>query len=280
MGGEAGEEGLIPTTDRFGTALADVVRCTNCGHMQLAEFPSEAKLSEAYAGAASDDYVVEEEGQRATARRTLERIERHAQPGRLVDLGCWVGFLLAEARDRGWDTIGVEPSEFASSFARDRLGLEVIQAGLMEADLEPQAADVVFLGDVIEHLPDPGAALDRIASLLAPGGIVALALPDSGSRLARLMGRRWWSVIPTHVQYFTRESLAVLLRRHGFAPLSVATTPKAFTVRYYLERLGGYSPRAAAGLVGGATALGVDRRIWAPDLRDRMLMIARGPQAP
>ena len=101
-----------------------------------------------------------------------------------------------------------------------------------------------MLGDVIEHLPDPGAALDRIAALLRPGGILYLALPDAGSRLARLMGRRWWSVLPTHVQYFTRGSLATLLRRHGYDPLHVSTAPKTFSVRYYVWRLHGYSPRA------------------------------------
>ena len=60
--------------------------------------------------------------------------------------------------------------------------------------------------------------------------------------MARALGRRWWSVLPTHVQYFTRGSISELLRRGGFDVLEVHTAPKAFTVRYYLERIGGYSP--------------------------------------
>jgi SAM-dependent methyltransferase len=275
VGGEAGAQGLIPTTDRFGTALSDVVRCENCGHMQLATFPDDAELSEAYADAASDDYVGEEAGQRETARRILDRVERHVERGRLADLGCWVGFLLDEARLRGWEVVGVEPSDFAAAYARDVLGLPVIHDGLMEADLGEGAFDAVFLGDVIEHLPDPGEALDRVAALLRPGGVVALALPDAGSRLARTMGKRWWSVIPTHVQYFTRESIARLLSAHSFTPLSVATAPKAFTVGYYLDRIGGYSRPIARGLVGAARATRVIDRMWAPDFRDRMLVIAR-----
>src|SRR5436190_2049007 len=129
VAGDAGTEGLIPTTDRFGTALDDIVRCEACGHMQLARFPTDTELAQAYADAASDDYVEEEAGQRETARRVLERIERHAARGALVDLGCWVGFLLAEARDRGWETVGVEPSAFASQYARERLGLDVRHLG-------------------------------------------------------------------------------------------------------------------------------------------------------
>ena len=276
VAGDAGDQGLIPTTDRFGTALADIVRCETCSHMQLARLPDEAELSEAYAEAESSDYVEEEEGQRATARVALERIERHV-PGRgaLLDLGCWVGFLLAEARERGWQTTGVEPSAFASAYARDRLGLDVRTADLFEADLPESGFDAVVLGDVIEHLPDPGAALDRIAALLRPGGVVHLILPNAGSRLARRLGARWWSVIPTHVQYFTRPSLFTLLRRRGYEPLHAATAPKAFTVSYYLGRIGGYSPPLARALTAAAAAAGQADRPWAPDFRDRMAVTAR-----
>jgi SAM-dependent methyltransferase len=279
VAGAMGSEGLIPTTSEFGTALGDIVRCTHCGHGQLSPMPADALLAAAYATAASEDYVGEEAGQRETARRALGQIERHApgapQPPALLDLGCWVGFLLSEARDRGWSTLGVEPSSFGVTYARDRLGLEVIQAGLLEAELPPGPFSAAAMGDVIEHLTDPGAALDRAASVLAPGGVLWLALPDAGSRLARLMGRRWWSVIPTHVQYFTRGSLTLLLDRHGYDVLEVSTNPKAFTVGYYLGRIGGYWPLLGRGLVAAAERGGVAERVWAPDFRDRMVVVAR-----
>jgi len=278
VAGEQGPEGLIPTTDRFGTALSDIVWCPSCTHMQLREIPTEAELERAYGEASSDDYVDEEAGQRATARDLLERLERHAGRGALLDLGCWVGFLLDEARTRGWAPVtGVEPSKFASGYARDRLRLDVRTDDLMTADLPGGEYQAVVLGDVIEHLPDPGAALERVGELLAPRGAVMLMLPDAGSRVARLMGSRWWSVIPTHVHYFTRKSLTRLLTDHGFELRHLGTTPKAFTVRYYLERIGGYSPPVSQALVAGARALGVADRIWAPDFRDRMVAIAVSP---
>jgi SAM-dependent methyltransferase len=278
VAGDMGDQGLIPTTDRFGTALSDIVRCANCGHMQLARMPSDAQLEAAYADASSDDYVEEEAGQRETARRMLARIEAHApQRGAILDLGCWVGFLLAEARERGWrEQVGIEPSAFASSYARDRLGLDVRTDDLFTAPLPEQHFDAVVLGDVIEHLPRPGDALDRIQSLLAPGGVAWFALPDAGSRVARTLGARWWSVIPTHVQYFTRGSIATLLERHGFTVLETATAPKAFSVEYYLSRIEGYSRPAGRALVRGARTANVAQRMWAPDFRDRMLVIARG----
>ena len=55
----------------------------------------------------------------------------------------------------------------------------------------------------------------------------------------------------------------------------MATAPKAFTVRYYLGRISGYAPGVAHALVRVATRVGVAHWIWAPDFRDRMLVIAR-----
>lgn len=275
--GAAGEAGLIPTTKEFGTALGDIVRCPSCTHMQLDRFPDEAELAAAYAAAESADYVVEEAGQRASFRRVLERIERYASRGRLLDVGPWVGFLLAEARDRGWDGTGIEPSEFASAYARDRLGLDVRTEGLFDADLEPGGFDVVVMGDVLEHLPRANVALDRVGEVLRPGGLLAIELPDAGSRVARILGRRWWSVIPTHVHYFSRRSAATMLDRHRFRPLYVATDPKAFTVGYYLDKGGGYLPALSRALVAAAERARMAEAIWAPDFRDRMLMIARWP---
>lgn len=136
----------------------------------------------------------------------------------MIDVGCWVGFLLAEARERGWDVEGTEPSRYASDYAREQLDLPVQTLDLLSADVEP--ADVVVMGDVIGHPvrpdevparpplvgrpPHPRAVLlarvaDRAAAPLrlragldghrpeglhhrllpvAPGGLLAAALPE------------------------------------------------------------------------------------------------------
>src|SRR5437588_3799467 len=87
---QARAEGLIPSIDRYGTALGDIVRCVGCGHMQLEPMPSEEVLADAYGEAASEAYVEEEAGQRETARHALAQIEAHAPSrGALLDLGCW-----------------------------------------------------------------------------------------------------------------------------------------------------------------------------------------------
>lgn len=274
------DEGFAPSTTAFGSALGDIVRCASCGHMQLDVMPTEVVLGEVYGAAADEEYVSEQAGQRATAGRLLERVEQHVRPGRLLDLGCWVGFLLAEARDRGWQGTGVEPSSWAASHAREELGLDVVRGDVTDAPLPEGEFSAVVMADVLEHLLDPGAALDRVARLLAPGGVLVLVLPDAGSRVARVLGARWWSVIPTHVQYFTRRSCVGLLERSGWRVLETATAPKVFSLGYYLQRLNGYSRPLATAVTRAAGAVGQQERLIAPDFRDRMLVIAARPGAP
>jgi SAM-dependent methyltransferase len=276
VAGAVPPEGLIPTTDRYGTAMADIVRCATCGHGQLARLPPEADLAAMYGDTESDALADEEAGERLTARGLLEQVEAIRTPGALLEIGPWLGYLLAEARERGWaPVIGVEPSRFAAAAARERLGLDVRTGDVMTADLPEGRFRAAVLADVIEHLRDPAAALHRIAGVLEPDGVLALTIPDAGSRVARVLGRRWWSVLPTHVQYFTRTSVRRLLDRCGYEVVAIRTAPKAFTVRYYLARVGGYSPALARLVVGAAAAAGVADRLWAPDFRDRMLVLAQ-----
>ncbi len=272
---DLGEQGLIPTTDAYGSALDDIVECANCGHRQLARMPTEAELLELYVGARADHYLEEARGQAVTARASLEQIERHARRGRFLDLGGWVGFMLVEARGRGWEVTGVEPSAFAAEHARREFGLDVVEGDLLAADLPAHSYDAVVLGDVIEHLVDPLAALEHIGRLLAPGGVVYLTLPDSGSRLARLLGARWWSILPTHVQYFSRRSITTLLERAGYEVLEITTAPKTFSIRYYAWRLHGYSPMLSKAIVSAMKMIGFADGLWTPDFRDRMAVVAR-----
>ncbi|MDQ1396830.1 MAG: hypothetical protein QOG64_2089, partial [Acidimicrobiaceae bacterium] len=193
-----------PSSETFGTPLATVVECMACGHRSVSSFPDPNAVEAAYADAADPVSVREEKGQVATASRDLESIERWVARGTMVDLGCWTGSFCVASSQRGWRAVGVEPSKWGSERARQR-GASVIQAGLDEADLPPGQFDLVVLCDVLEHLADPGAALRRIRQLLRPGGVLFLTVPDAGSVLARVLGRRWWSVLPMHLQYFTRE---------------------------------------------------------------------------
>lgn len=266
-------EAFRPSADRFGTTAGAVLACGTCGHASVAAPPDPRAVSAAYAKAADPVSLREDAGRIETARRLLHWVRGLLGPqgGRLLDVGCWTGSLLVAARELGWEAVGIEPSLWASGYARQR-GLEVRTTELGTVDFEPASFAVVTLCDVLEHLADPGSAVERVAAWLVPQGALVITVPDAGSLVARLLGPRWWSVLPMHVQYFTRSSLTELGRRHGYRVLAMRTHPKVFSARYYAERLGSFVPAAkiATGLV---ERLGVADRLVAPDFHDRIAAV-------
>jgi SAM-dependent methyltransferase len=278
VAGEATENGVDPhlfrpSADRYGETVGTVLRCLDCGHGSLEQTPTDEVLAAAYGDAADPVSIDEEAGQVETARRSLARIEQFVRPGALVDIGCWTGSFVAAAAARGWTASGVEPSTWAVERAQER-GLDVRVGDLRDSGVAAGSMRSVVMCDVIEHLLDVSAAIADAAAMLEPGGALYLTTPDAGGRLARMMGQRWWSILPMHVQYFTRDSMRQLLERHGLRVAEVSSHPKVFTATYYAQRLGGYAPGLARMAVGAARATRMADRLVAPDFHDRMQVIA------
>ena len=122
--------------------------------MQLDRFPTESELDAAYADAESDDYVEEEAGQRHSFAGVLERIERYAPDrGAILDVGCWVGFLLAEARERGWDEAsGSSRRRSPPSTPASGSGSTCAPRSCSPPSCRHGHFDAVVMGDVLEHL--------------------------------------------------------------------------------------------------------------------------------
>ena len=262
-----------PSSDRFGSPVAAVLRCRECGHGSVAAAPDEGAVKDAYQLAADPVSLREEAGQVATATRALVHIEGFVNPGALVDVGCWTGSFLEAAAKRGWDATGVEPSLWAAKRAAER-GLRVVHAEYGDLEIDDGSLRLVSMCDVLEHLPDPGAAVDWAAAKTARGGALYATVPDAGSLTARILGRRWWSVLPMHLQYFTRSTLRRLLADRGFEVRTMRTHAKVFTAAYYAERLGGYSPALERASLASLRILRSESRLVAPDFRDRIAVIA------
>ncbi len=266
-------EDFRPSSEDYGRPPGHVVRCVDCGHGFALDVQDE-DVRVVYEGVEDETTLREAPGEVATARRDLERIERVVSPGRVLDIGCWTGSFLTAARERGWDGQGLEPSRWAVEHARGR-GLDVIQGTFPDPRLEAGSFRMIAVRDVIEHLPDPAAAVAAAATLLERSGVLFLVLPDAGSAVARVLGRRWWSVMPMHLHYFTRGSLTSMLERGGFEVSSMRTHPKIFSAEYYLERLAAFAPPLRKPLLRGTRGGRLRRRLVAPDFRDRMAVIAR-----
>ena len=152
------------------------------------------------------------------------RAERLLAPGgRVLDLGCASGGLLALLRPRAGYLAGLELSATAARAAAQVADV-VVQGALEDPDLPFEAGsfDLVVLADVLEHLADPVAALRRASGWARPGGSVLLSVPNVAHWQARLtLARGRWpahdsgTFDSSHLRWFTRASVATLLADAG-----------------------------------------------------------------
>lgn len=136
--------------------------------------------------------------------------------GRVLDAGAGRGRFVAAARRAGFDAFGIEPSDRGIAAAA-ALGVPVQQATVASAAIAEHSVDAVSLWHVLEHLEDPGAALDRIRGWLRPQGVVLIGVPNLASVQARVGGERWYHLdVPRHRVHFTPGGLCALLHSRGF----------------------------------------------------------------
>ena len=159
---------------------------------------------------------------RARRVREIERRTRAAQ-GRMLDVGCGRGILPAQMRARGWDAHGIEISDTAAHHARDVLGLPVHVGSLVDSPYADGFFDAIVIWHVLEHVRDPRAALEKAHRLLAPGGLLMVAVPNSESLQARATGRHWFHLdLPRHFHHFRLSALSRLLGECGFSVAKVS----------------------------------------------------------
>src|SRR4051812_18039708 len=225
--------GSFSPTNHVPGEYGDLFVCEGCGTVQQPSLPHGDGLVDLYRSMHDEHYLDEEAGRRRTARRLLALLP--VRGGRLLEVGCGHGLLLDEARALGFSVVGLEPAHAAAAYARDVLGLPVREETLESLDAE--RFDVIVLADVLEHLDDPPAALDRCAELLAPGGSLVVVTPDPASRMARLAGARWWGFLPAHTFLLPRATLRRAIEARGLSVVEERSLVRSFSLRYWMAGL-------------------------------------------
>jgi SAM-dependent methyltransferase len=230
----------------FMTAPGDLYRCTGCGLVAMEPMPTRAELPGLYPA----EYENFSGPGNPIARFLLARYQRrqadicrkHLPPdGRILEIGCATGDVLAELVGDYPVVHGIELSEDACAVARSR-GLEVF-CGTLEEYRTDQQYDVVFMSHVIEHVLDPVATVAIIERLLAPGGVLYLETPNVGSLDARVWKSRWGLIhYPRHLYLFDRSTITRLLDGASLTTEGVRWEPNscgwALSVQSWLRRRG------------------------------------------
>lgn len=161
------------------------------------------------------------------AVRQLRGLARNA---RVLDVGCGEGALSWAAQQMGFEAHGCDVAEPAVALARGLVGADNVHVGTID-DLPypPRTFDAVAALEVLEHLPDPRAFVERAALLLKPDGVLLLTLPNRHrvfAVLKRALGKAQSNTdYPPH--HLTRWSARALRRLLGprFRTVRVGSLP-------------------------------------------------------
>jgi SAM-dependent methyltransferase len=167
---------------------------------------------------------------RATLARRLDRL---APPGPVLDVGAGTGGLVAAVRRRGREAVGLE---------REARGEDIRETPL--AELDGDWAAIVFWHS-LEHLAEPGVDLDRAIDLLAPGGLLVVAVPNAASLQARVFGDRWLALdLPRHLAHIPASALLRRLAERGLEVERVSHWRGGQVLFGWLHGLVGLAPGA------------------------------------
>lgn len=135
---------------------------------------------------------------------------------RVLDLGCGGGHLLqALERHAGTRGVGLDISQELCRRARALSGAPVARGDVERPPFPPEGFDLVFLTEVIEHLPDPVAALKGIRTLLVPGGRLVISAPNRDWPRYPRYARRHQAYQPVDDRWYTVSELCGFLEESG-----------------------------------------------------------------
>jgi SAM-dependent methyltransferase len=178
----------------------------------------------------------------ATARLYLGRLVAYTRgaKGHLLEVGCGTGEFLLEAQQLGFSVTGLEVSPHAVATANARMGYDAVLCGTLETqELPSRTFDVCVLSDMLEHVRDPLATLQRVHTLLKPGGVLLVVTPSVESWSAKLLRRHWMEFKLEHLTFFSPATIGNALAKAGYAEVSIEPNHKILTpeyIYYHFER--------------------------------------------
>ena len=217
----------------------DIIECQTCGFKHIIPIPTPSELENVY----KNEYYTSEKP--LYIKRAIEDVdwwdlvyseyydlfEKYLPQNRrkLLEIGSGPGFFLKHGTERGWDVLGVEPSVKAAEHSKS-MGLNVIN-GFFDENMVDSIGnfDVVYLHEVLEHVPNPADIVEFAKKILNLGGLICLIVPNDYNSLQNILAEHlnydeWWIAPPHHINYFSFDSLKNLIESKQFKTLEITTT--------------------------------------------------------
>ena len=160
-------------------------------------------------------YEEDEENLKALAKSRLETIKNIKPTGKILDLGSAMGFFLKEASLNGYETEGIEISEYAANYCVKNLNLNVYNVSLLDFEYKENEYDIITAWYVLEHICDFEKLLKNILFSLKDDGIFAFAMPN-GNGISGRFNKNYFKIVPPDHAFETNpKALDKFLKKYS-----------------------------------------------------------------
>jgi 2-polyprenyl-3-methyl-5-hydroxy-6-metoxy-1,4-benzoquinol methylase len=172
----------------------------------------------------------------------LGLLEKHGvRSGRLLEVGCAKGFFLASAMAHGFEVHGLELNQQLCDLARAAVGETVRDVDLFDAAYPAGTFDVLYMRDLIEHIPNPRPFFDELNRVARGGATIVLETHNVDGLIHRAVGRRHTVMFGfEHPVHWSPRSITAALKRSGFDVVDIVFVSPDFS----LQNLAAYAGEA------------------------------------
>lgn len=176
---------------------------------------------------------------------TQKLLKNNGTKIKYLDVGAGEGKGLLEANRRGWEPTGIDIVDNRLQEAKIP-GIKFIKSNLLDSNLQENYFDFIYVDSVVEHVLNPVDYLTKIKSLLRPGGLIYVGVPNEDclfnsvrKLIFKLTGKRNESEkikpfdIPYHVIGFNDHSLKYFFDKIGLVVLKKRNFGRKFDFLSY-----------------------------------------------
>lgn len=202
--------------------------CNSCTLRFTQDVPGEQAIGNYYQ---SDNYISHSNTGKGLVNRLYHLVRRFTlsskkklvekvsgkNTGQLLDVGAGTGAFAGFMQQHGWRVTGLEPDAGARGKAKELHGISLLETGAL-FQLPEGSFDVITMWHVLEHVHALHKYLDQLKTLLKPGGVLLIAVPNYTSEDATIYQQYWAAYdVPRHLYHFSPASMRKLVAKHGMA---------------------------------------------------------------
>lgn len=234
---------VLSLRDRRRRYLRTVI-CKACGLIWCDPRPATEELRNFYATSYRQAYKgICRPRAKHILRDAREALRRHdflagilRRDDPVLDIGAGTGVFVRVLHELGYPRVaGIEPDEHYAAFALEELRVRLENCFLQDFQ-STERFRVATMHHVLEHFPDPLAALRQLRELLRPHGFLALEVPNALD-MQQDPHNRYHSA---HLYSFTQETLEWLGRKAGFVPVILRSAPLHGNITALFQRKEAY----------------------------------------